>query len=41
MINPIRYEPVYPPAWSTEEMQDIEEEYEEVPRGLEPSGPCT
>lgn len=34
-----RFEPVYPPEWDTDEMQSVEEDYEEIPRGLEPSKP--
>lgn len=37
-IKPIRFEPRFPPAWSVEEMWDVEDEYDEIPRWLEPEG---
>ena len=36
--RPIYFEPFYPPEWDTDEMEDVEEEYEEVPRRLTPEG---
>jgi len=31
-----KFEPRYPPEWDVEEMQDVEDEWDEVPRGLRP-----
>lgn len=31
-----RFEPYYPPAWEPEDTWDVEEEYDGVPRRLEP-----
>jgi len=36
MLKPLTYEPRYPPEWSTGAMQAVQDDYDEIPRWLEP-----
>jgi len=34
-----QFEPIYPPEWDVEEMNEVEDEYDDIPSRLTPE-PC-